>query len=93
MLSHLQNIRRIGIRLSDTEAYVYGAIYSAKLGLILFNLCFAATNMEFTVGRIFSIISYSREFVESALVLPATLQSWSRLSEIIQRMNRANDPA
>lgn len=59
ILSHLHKIRRIGIRLSDTEAYVYGAIYTAMLGLILFNLWFAATNMEVTVGRIFSIISYS----------------------------------
>ncbi len=93
ILSHLNKIRRVGIRLSDTEAYVYGAIYTAMLGLILFNLWFAATNMEITVGRIFSIISYSWEFIDSALVLPVTLQSWSRLSEIMQRINRANDPA
>ena len=88
ILSHLNKLRRVGIRLSDTEAYVYGAIYTAMLGLILFNLWFAATNMEVTVGRIFSIISYSWEFVESALVLPVTLQSWSRLSEIMQRINQ-----
>ena len=91
ILSHLHKIRRIGIRLSDTEAYVYGAIYTAMLGLILFNLWFAASNMEITVGRIFSIISYSWEFVESALVLPVTLQSWSRLSEIMQRINQTHN--
>ena len=89
ILSHLNKIRRVGIRLSDTEAYVYGAIYTAMLGLILFNLWFAATHMEVTVGRIFSIISYSWEFVESALVLPVALQSWSRLSEIMQRINQS----
>ncbi len=88
ILSHLNKIRRVGIRLSDTEAYVYGAIYTAMLGLILFNLWFAATHMEVTVGRIFSIISYSWEFVESALVLPVALQSWSRLSEIMHRINQ-----
>ena len=93
ILSHLNKLRRIGIRLSDTEAYVYGAIYTAMLGLILFNLWFAATNMAITVGRIFAIISYSWEFVESALVLPVTLQSWSRLSEIMERINQTNGPA
>ena len=91
ILSHLHKIRRIGIRLSDTEAYVYGAIYTAMLGLVLFNLWFAATNMEVTVGRIFSIITYSWEFAESALVLPLTLQSWSRLSEIMDRINKTTD--
>lgn len=93
ILSHLNKIRRIGIRLSDTEAYVYGAIYTAMVGLILFNLWFAATNMEVTVGRIFSIITYSWEFVESALVLPVTLQSWSRLSEIMDRINKTSETA
>lgn len=58
------------------------------MGSILFNLWFAATNLTPTVGAIFSIISYSWEFVESALVLPATLQGWSRLSEIMQRINK-----
>ena len=92
ILSHLNKLRRIGIRLSDTEAFVYGAIYILMLGLIVFNLWFATTNLEITVGRIFSIISYSWEFVESALVLPVTLQSWSRLSEIIDRINKIDEP-
>lgn len=93
ILSHLNKIRRVGIRLSDTEAYIYGAIYTEMLGLIVFNLWFAATNMEVTVGRVFSIISYSWEFVEAALVLPVTLQSWSHLSEIMQRINKTSDTA
>ncbi len=92
ILSYLQRLRRIQIRLSDTEAYVYGAIYTVLLGLIVFNLWFAAAYVAVTVGRIFSIISYSWEFVESALVLPMTLQNWSRLSEIMARINRTSEP-
>ncbi|MEX3008524.1 ABC transporter six-transmembrane domain-containing protein [Hoeflea sp. TYP-13] len=87
LLSHLNVLRRIEIRLSDTEAYVYGAIFTVLLGFIIFNLWFASTHIETTVGTIFSIISYSWEFVESALVLPITLQGWSRLSEIMKRIN------
>lgn len=85
---HLQRIRKIEVRLSDTEAYVYGAIFVVLLGFILFNLWFASINMTTTAGTIFSIISYSWEFVEAALVLPATLQNWSRLSEIMHRINQ-----
>lgn len=89
ILSHLNKLRRTEVRLSDTEAFVYGAIFTVLLGFIVFNLWFAATNIETTAGTIFSIISYSWEFVESALVLPITLQGWSRLSEIMERINKA----
>lgn len=88
ILSHLRKLRGIEIRLSDTEAYVYGAIFTAMTGFLIFNLWFAATNLATTAGTIFAIISYSWEFVESALVLPATLQGWSRLSEIMVRINK-----
>ncbi|MEM7222538.1 MAG: ABC transporter six-transmembrane domain-containing protein [Pseudomonadota bacterium] len=89
ILSHLTKLRQIEIRLSDTEAFVYGAIFTALLGFVIFNLWFSATNIETTVGTIFSIITYSWQFVDSALVLPVTLQGWSRLSEIIKRINKA----
>lgn len=88
--SHLNTLRRVEISLSDTEAYVYGAIFTVLLGFVVFNLWFAATNIEVTVGTIFSIISYSWEFVEAALVLPITLQGWSRLSEIMVRINKVS---
>ncbi|MEM8798200.1 MAG: ABC transporter six-transmembrane domain-containing protein [Pseudomonadota bacterium] len=86
---HLLKLRKAEIRISDTEAFVYGAMFAVLIGFIIFNLWFAATNLDMTPGRIFSIVSYSWEFVEAALVLPATLQSWSRLSEITERINAA----
>ena len=85
--AHLLRLRQHEVWLSDTEAILYGAIFIVLLGLILFNLWYAATTLTSTVGTIFSIISYSWEFVESALALPVTLQSWSRLSEIMRRLN------
>ncbi|MEM9106833.1 MAG: ABC transporter six-transmembrane domain-containing protein [Pseudomonadota bacterium] len=85
--NHLNLLRRIEIRLSDTEAWVYGAIFLVLLAFILFNLWFASIHIETSVGTIFSIISYSWEFVDAALVLPVTLQGWSRLSEIMRRIN------
>ncbi len=89
VFSHLTKLRRIEVKLSDTEAYVYGAIYLALLGLVLFNLWYAASHLPTTVGTIFSIISYSWEFVGAAIVLPTTLQGWSRLSEIMKRINQS----
>ncbi|MEM8682263.1 MAG: ABC transporter six-transmembrane domain-containing protein [Pseudomonadota bacterium] len=86
-LRHLLRLRRMEVSLSDTEAVLYGSVFVVLFGMILFNLWFAATALEITVGTIFSIISYSWEFVDSALALPVTLQSWSRLSEIMRRLN------
>ena len=88
VLSHLNELRRIEVRLSDTEATVYGAIFTVLLGFVVANLWLAATTIDVTAGTIFSIVSYSWEFVESALVLPLTLQRWSRLSEIMERINK-----
>ncbi len=89
VLSHLSKLRRIEIRLSDTEACVYGAIFCVLLGFILVNLWFATTHIDATAGTIFTIVTYSWEFVDSALVLPVALQGWSRLSEIMKRINKA----
>ncbi len=87
---HLTRLRRFEIRISDTEAVVYGVIFTILLGFIVFNLWFAAARIDLTAGRIFAIMSYSWEFIDAALVLPATLQGWSRLSEIMQRINRCD---
>ncbi|WP_421858175.1 ABC transporter six-transmembrane domain-containing protein [Oricola sp.] len=92
-LAHLMHLRRHEVRLSDTEAVLYGAIFVVLLGLVLFNLWYATSELEITVGTIFSIISYSWEFVESALALPVTLQSLSRLAEITRRLNGVDTTA
>ncbi len=86
--SYLWRLRQAEVKISDTESYVYGTIFILLLSFIAFSLWFSTTSIETSVGTIFSIVSYSWEFVESILVLPITLQSWSRLSEIIQRINR-----
>lgn len=87
IFTHLDRLRKLEVRISDTEAYVYGAIFAVLLGFIVFNLWYSVTHIKITVGTIFAIISYSWEFVESSLVLPMSLQNWSRLSEIMNRIN------
>lgn len=91
-LAHLLSLRRLEVRLSDTEAILYGTIFVVLMGLILFNLWFAAAELSITVGTIFSIISYSWDLVEGALALPITLQTLSRLSEITRRLNGRESP-
>ncbi|MDD9909792.1 MAG: ABC transporter six-transmembrane domain-containing protein [Ahrensia sp.] len=84
---HLTRLRKAEVRISDTEAFTYGAMFAVLVSFIVFNLWFVTGEIEPTAGQVFSIVSYSWEFVEAAIVLPATLQGWSRLSEITQRIN------
>lgn len=86
--AHLLGLRKSEIRISDTEGMVYGLIFLVLLGMQMFNLWFATQQIEITAGRVFSIVTYSWDFVQSALVLPVTLQSFSRLSEITARINQ-----
>ena len=85
--AHLSALRRHEVRLSDTEAIVYGLIFVVLLSMLSVNLWFAATQLTATPGEIFSIVTYSFEFIESAVMLPAALQSLTRISEITQRIN------
>jgi hypothetical protein len=55
--------------------------------MLAFNLWFAATQSGATAGQIFSVVTYSFEFVQSVVVLPMVLQSLARLSEITERIN------
>nr|WP_070960841.1 ABC transporter six-transmembrane domain-containing protein [Hyphomonas sp. Mor2] len=88
--AHLSALRRHEVRLSDTEAIVYGLIFVVLLSMLSVNLWFAATQLAATPGEIFSIVTYSYEFIESAVMLPVALQSLTRISEITQRINNLN---
>lgn len=90
---HLRLLRHWEVRLSDTEALVYGLIYAVLMALVVFNLGFTALVMAASAGAIFAIVTYSWEFMDAAFNLPEALQQWSRLSEIIARINKARpDP-
>lgn len=92
ILQHLSNLRRHAVRISDTEAIVYGLIFVVLLSMLGINLWFAATQIDASPGQIFSIVTYSYEFIESAVMLPAALQSLTRISEITQRLNALAQP-
>lgn len=89
--AHFLNLRRHEVRLSDWESLIYGLIFAVLLSMLLFNLYYSATTLGASAGAIFSIVTYSFEFVESAVALPITLQSLTRLKEITQRINQTEE--
>lgn len=87
--AHLVGLRRHEVRLSDTESVVYALIFTALLTMLGFNLWFAATQTNATPGEIFSIVTYSYEFIQMSVILPMALQNLTRLTEITERINKA----
>ena len=84
---HFARLRHHEVRLSDTESIVYGLIFLGLLAMLAFNLWYGATQIDATPGEIFAVVSYSMEFLESAIALPVALQSLTRLREITKRIN------
>ncbi|MCG7547856.1 ABC transporter six-transmembrane domain-containing protein [Pseudoalteromonas sp. Of7M-16] len=86
--AHLEKLKKHEIALSDTEALVYGFIFALLFMSVLGNLWLVNLLPSPTTGEVFSILTYSLEFVDTAIMLPVTLQVLSRLEEITQRLNR-----
>lgn len=87
LFAHLMRLRRCEVRVSDTEALLYSAVFVGMFAFILTNLWLASTIPAVSAGAIFAILSYSWALVESGVALPLVLQQWSRLSEIQERLN------
>lgn len=87
---HLTLLKKWEIKLSDTEALLYGLIFVGVTGFIIANLWLAMGVGGITVGAIFSIVTYSWEYIGAALVLPDALQNLTRLNEITHRLNAAS---
>lgn len=89
--THFERLKRCEIRFSDTEAWVYGLIFLVLFTAVLGNLWMVQLIPDISVGQVFSIVTYSLEFVDTAIMLPVTLQTLSRLSEISKRLNQPID--
>ena len=87
---HLLSLRRHEVRLSDMEALVYGLIFAVLMAMLGFNLWLATVQIGASAGTIFTIVTYSFEFMESAVTLPIVLQSLTRILEITARINEEN---
>lgn len=88
---HLSLLRRWEVKQSDTEAVLYGLIFAAISVFIVGNLWLAARLDGLTVGTIFSIVTYSWEYIGAALILPEALQGFTRLNEITARINNSQN--
>ncbi|MEM9050029.1 MAG: ABC transporter six-transmembrane domain-containing protein [Pseudomonadota bacterium] len=92
LVGHLRALRGVEIRLSDTEAVLYGTVFVLQSGFLVFATWFAARVLDTSAGEIFAIVTYAWAFVEASFALPAALQNLTRLDEITKRINGDDPP-
>lgn len=85
--THLRKLKNREVKLSDTEAALYGVVFMVLFGFVVSNLLLATRLDAPSAGQLFAVVTYSLEFVEAALLLPITLQTLSRLTDIRERLN------
>ncbi|MGP9826091.1 ABC transporter six-transmembrane domain-containing protein [Ectopseudomonas khazarica] len=89
LYTHLRKLKAREVKLSDTEAALYGIVFMVLFAFVLTNLLLTTQLNTPSAGQLFAVVTYSLEFVEAALLLPITLQTLSRLRDIHGRLNAA----
>lgn len=87
LLAFLKSLKEVEIKISDKEAYLYGLVFLCMGSLLIFNILQAASIKEVTAGSIFSTVIYTWQYIEAIILLPTTLQLYTRLQEIERRLN------
>lgn len=93
LLAHLLGLKKWEVRISDREALMYGWIFLAVTTFIIYNLVVSASLDNATAGRLFTILSYSWDYVEAVIALPTTFLFFTRIQEITQRISPRNSIA
>lgn len=83
---HFMTLAKFKIKLSDLEALNFAWVFIFISLLIVINLMIAAQVTDMTTGGLFSVLSYTWEFAEVAIVLPLAYQQWIRSKEISTRI-------
>ncbi|MCY4027967.1 MAG: ABC transporter six-transmembrane domain-containing protein [Acidobacteria bacterium] len=83
--SHLRELMRWNIRLSDLEAANFGVVWLFMVGLLVFSVS-AAAEATIEYGSVFAVVMYVFQFGDSVILLPFFYQQWLRLREISGRI-------
>jgi len=86
LFRHFTAMARSKVRLSDIEALNFGGVFILISLLIVINLVLASEVVGITTGGLFSVLTYTWEFAEVAIVLPLVYQQWVRSKEISTRL-------
>ena len=82
---HVRRMMRWNIKLSDLEAANFGVVWVFMVALLVFSVNAAVENTD-EYGKVFAVVMYVFQFMESVAMLPLYYQEWLRLREITGRL-------
>ncbi|UJH68751.1 ABC transporter six-transmembrane domain-containing protein [Allomuricauda sp. SCSIO 65647] len=88
LASHLKNMMKWNIKLSDLEVFNFSMSWLVLIGFLVLSIIFSASLGNMTYGALFSLIIYVFQYIESVIALPAFYQNWLRLKEIKERLEK-----
>ena len=88
LASHLKNMMKWNIKLSDLEVFNFSMSWFVLMGFLVISIILSISTGDVTYGVLFSLIIYVFQYIESVIALPAFYQNWLRLKEIKGRLER-----
>lgn len=87
--SYFRRVMRWNIKLSDLETVNYALIWLGIIALFVYAPVAVIDDGVTDYGRVFAVLMYVFQFVESVITLPYFIQQIIRLQEISGRLNEA----
>lgn len=84
--THLSNMMKWNIKLSDMEALNFSISWIALMFFLVLSIVVAVGNGLVQYGALFSLIMYVFQYMENVLNLPLFYQNWLKLREITSRL-------
>lgn len=89
--SHIRQLMKWNIKLSDLETINFSILWLAIIGLLIYAIIDAVGIDNVKYGTVFSIVMYVYQFAEECISLPLFYQQWLRLREISSRLEDDKD--
>lgn len=86
LASHLKNMMKWNIKLSDLEVFNFSMSWLVLMGFLVISVVLSVSTGNVAYGALFSLIIYVFQYIESVITLPVFYQNWLRLQEIKGRL-------
>lgn len=84
--SHLRNLMRWNIKLSDLETVNFSAAWFFMMGFLVWSIIISVEGDNIQYGSVFALVMYIFQYIDSVMSLPFFYQQWLRLREILERL-------
>lgn len=85
--THLRDLMKWNIRLSDLEMINFSLVWIIMILLLVLSIGWSVAEGVVQYGAVFALVMYVFQYIESLITLPFFYQQWLRLAEISTRLS------